>query len=148
MRSRSSRAARMRIRPRSAPLRAAHFFCAVRARATAASTWAAPAAGSSASISPVAGLMTLKLAVSRGPPGCAAAGFSAAACARSRSRPSTKAVSSARALSLSASCHSERAARSHTPSIIAAIIEARLWASSPAIMLRRSLRRFESMRRW
>ena len=138
----------MSTRPRSAPVRAAHFFCAVRARATAASTWAAPAAGSSASTSPVAGLMTLKLAAAAPGLGTRPAGFSAAACVRSRSRPSTKAVSSARALSLSASSHSDRAARSHTPSIIAAIIEARLCASSPGIMLRRSLRRFESMRRW
>jgi hypothetical protein len=64
------------------------------------------------------------------------------------SRPSTKAVSSARALSLSASCHCESAARSHTPSIMAAIIAARLRASSPGIINRRSLRRFDNMRRW
>ena len=68
--------------------------------------------------------------------------------ASSASRPSTNAASRARALALSASCQAESAARSHTPSIMAAIIAPRLRASAPGIIRRRSLRRFDSMRRW
>ena len=77
-----------------------------------------------------------------------AGGAPCAATVSSFSRPSTKAVSSARALSLSASCHSDSAARSQTPSIMAAIIAARVRASAPGIIWRRSLRRFDNMRFW
>ena len=65
------------------------------------------------------------------------------------SRPSTNAVSKARALSLSASRQPESAARSHTPSIIAAIMAARLLRLVRAARAFFSeLRRFDSVRRW
>jgi hypothetical protein len=63
--------------------------------------------------------------VGAAPPSTRRAGDSAATVdAISRSRPSTNAVTSALAASLSASRHSDSAARRYTPSIIAAIIAA------------------------
>ena len=59
MRSRRIPAARRRMRARSAPGSAAQAGCAARAAATAASTSAGPAMGSSASFSPVAGLIVI-----------------------------------------------------------------------------------------
>jgi hypothetical protein len=53
-------------------------------------------------------------------------------------RPSTNSVSKARALSLSASRQPESAARSHTPSIMAAIMAARFRASSGGTSLFRA----------
>ena len=79
--------------------------------------------------------------------GLAGAGSSSAA-ADFFSRLSTKAVSNARALSLSASCQRDNAARSQTPSIMAAIIAARLRASSAGNNRRNAWRRFDSMRLW
>ena len=130
------------MRPRSAPVSAPHLRCAAWARATAASTCVAPSIAICASVAPVAGLMTRKLLTAAGRADCAPA----AATVRSFRRASTNAVSSARALSLSASCHSESAARNHTPSIMAAIIAARVRASAPGIIWRRSLRRLDNMR--
>ena len=151
LRARSIAAARCSTRPRSVPLIAAQPRCALRARATAASTSAAPSILISASTAPVAGLIVTKRSARParfGEDGGVSAAADLISAARSRSRPSTNAVSSARADSLSASAQFDSAARSHTPSIIAAIIAARLRASSPGNSRRNACRRFDSMRRW
>src|SRR5437870_2555701 len=86
------------MRPRSAPVRAAHSPCAARARATAASTCSAPSGASSASSAPVAGLVALRVSPARHVSAVARAfARCVSACASSLSLPSTYAVMEPRA---------------------------------------------------
>ena len=153
--SRSRSEIRRRTRERSVPLSAAHAGCAACARRTASSISAAPAIGSSASSSPVAGL---KLARRDGPAprtwrgaragSAALAGTLAGTLAAARSMASTWVSTRLRKVAASLPARGERAACSQVPSSRAAMLAA--WSANAAAGTRgrSTARRLESKRRW
>ena len=146
LRARSMSAARRRIRPRSVPVSAAHSFCArVALRQRHRLSDRRRHLDQSPALRPWPGLIVSKVSRARitgrrlrGTDSCAILLQLGA---------STNAVNSARALSLSASSQSDSAARNQTPSIIAAIIEARLRASGTATSRSNACRKFDNIRR-
>ena len=156
--ARSRSAARFSTRPRSVPVIRAQTRWPATAADTAASTVSGPAISTTASSSPVAGLRVSKVAPPPStdrpptwlrqvsPAGRRPAAADSAPMAASRL--STKAVSMARALSLSASRQVDSAALSQTPSIMAAIIAARRRASAAGSSIFSACRRLDSIRFW